>query len=308
MRSTSLKSQLVLMALSLALVPLDARDTRADTLMLSSETRLVQIDIDHTEDFYSSCIPLPPSPCMPDSSTTTHFSDSATAPDAAPWTATASLIQFPNTSATQDSEIGATFIQATGSHTAVSSYSNTGGFPITFISENHATETSLVVTFDLAADCAFDLSGSVTTEGGIFSTSSTYIRLSVAGGGVIAEVQVDSAEGCADPECLVVGPAPIATSGVLAAGTYTLEAFAGGIATGVHSTIGSFGSGEGGAFEVNLVLAPQPVPTLSVYGAVFLAMSLLVLTAVIADRNSKRSIHRREVGIMSIRSGDDPVR
>jgi hypothetical protein len=61
---------------------------------------------------------------------------------------------------------------------------------------------------------------------------------------------------------------------VLTAGTCTLEAFAGGAAGGVHGTTGSFGTGQGGSFQVELTLAPQPVPALPHLGSLVLGVLL----------------------------------
>jgi urease beta subunit len=238
-----------------------------------SQERRVAVDIDVVEDTFSSCIPLITPGCLPDSTTTANHPDSAEAPDTGPFLATANVPGFAATSASQDSEIGAWTIRASGSHAATATFWNTGGFPITFHSEHHHVESRASVEFQLEEAVGYSLDGSVSTGGAIFSASSAWIRL-VGPGGVVAEVQVDSDPDCIDPGCFSVGPAPLSASGVLAPGSYTLEAVASGLASGAHSTSGSFGTAVDGAFDVELVLDGPPVPSLR--GPALALLALLV--------------------------------
>ncbi len=268
-------------AAGLALAALAATPAAAQ-LQLVSDDRAVSVDITVTEDYFASCIPLITPGCTPDSTTTNNYPDSASANSGAPFAETASRPEFPTTSASQDSQVSPTGITASGSHAATANFYNTGGFPITYHSETHEVESRLVVEFELAEATPYALSGSVATGGAIFSFSSSYMRLS-GPGGTVAEVQVDSDPNCVDPSCFQVGPAPLASSGTLAAGTYTLEAVAGGTASGAHSTSGSFGTGVDGSFEVELALAPA-VPSLAPPGAALLALALGLAGAAAAAR------------------------
>jgi hypothetical protein len=274
-----------LLVAATALLPWVAR---ADVEVLSQD-RGVSVDIDVVEQTYSSCIPLITPSCLPDSTTSQNFADAETAPDALPFVATANAPAFPGSLASQDSEIGASTIRGSGSHAATAGYSNTGGFPITFHSEYHDVESHMRVDFELGAALPYTLVGSVATGGAIFSSSSAWIRLS-GPGGIVAELQVDSDPNCTDPSCFDVGPLPLAASGTLDPGAYTLEAVAQGSAGGVHSTSGSFGTGVDGAFDVELSLGePSAVPSLGTPGLALLAL-LLVGGAGLTARGSGSSL------------------
>lgn len=249
-----------------------------------SQNRQVSVDIDAQQDVFSSCIPFITSGCTPDSTMTTNYPASVSAPDTSPFMATASRVEFPSTFASQDSEITGSTIRASGSHAATASFSNTGGFPITYYSEYHDVETRADVTLELAAATTYTLSGSVTTSGVVFSTSSASIRL-VGPSGVVAEVQVDSDTDCIDLSCATVGPEQLASQGTLPAGTYTLTAAASGTAGGAHSTLGSFGTGVDGEFDVELALSATSIPTLAAGAEFFLAL-LLPGTGVLLRRRS----------------------
>jgi len=238
-----------------------------------SQQRRVAVDIEVSEALYASCIPLLDPLCQPDEVTTTNFSDSETAPDTSPFVETANDPAFPSTWASQDSLLGANRLRASGSHVAASSFWQSGGFPITFHSESHAAESSVVVDFSLAETTPYRLDGNVATSGGFTSSSSAWIRLS-GPGGVVAEVQVDTDPNCTDPGCFTVGPEPLGATGTLAAGSYTLEAIASGNASGLHSTSGSFGGGMGGAFDVELLVGAAVLPGLGPPGLALLSLAL----------------------------------
>lgn len=276
-RSTSRRAAAFRIAALLLLA--QAASAGNDPWSLVSQDRAVSVDIDVVEDFYSSCIPILQPGCTPDSTTTTNFADSASAPDAGAFDATASRPEFPSTFASQHSEIDADAIRASGGHAATATFSNTGGFPITFHSEFHDVESRAVVSFEVDATTPYRLTGTVTTGGAVFSSSSSSLRLS-GPGGVIAEVQVDSDPDCALPECFTVGPELLTASGLLDPGVYTLEARAGGTAGGAHSTSGSFGTGIDGAFEVELLLPPPAVPALPPGAVLLLALALAAAGAV----------------------------
>jgi hypothetical protein len=142
------------------------------------------------------------------------------------------------------------------------------------IDEVHASDTSFSATFVLATAGLYQLTGSVSTSAGYFAESTAFIRLTGPGAQVVAEVQVTRDSQCEPvPECETVGPEPIAASGVLPPGTYTLEASASGWASGYRS--GTFGWGDVayGDYDVELTLAP-PVPALPVAGSALLALAI----------------------------------
>jgi len=251
-----------------------ASKAQPGVLQLVAQTRDVSIEIETEENYFESCAPFPGSGCEPDSTTIETFPDSASAPGPDPFEATAARPEFPNTFATQDSEILNSSIQATGSHKGISDYYDFGGFPITYHSETHDTHTRALVTFEIDAPSAYELRGSVTTEGEMFSSSSSRISLTRPAGVVLAEVMVLSDPNCVSYPCRTVGPELLEAAGWLEPGTYTLEAIASGQASGIHSMIGTFGSIEGGEFEVDLQLS-APVPVLPWLSRVLLALALL---------------------------------
>jgi len=243
-------------------------------LQLVSQTREVSVEVETVEYYFESCLPLLDPYCDPDSTTSASFPDRDAAAGPGPFVSTASRAEFPNTFATQVSDIMSSSIRAAGSHQAGSSFWNSGGFPITFHSESHDTDTRALVTFELDAASAYVLSGSATTSGLMFSGSSARIRLIGADDEILAEVEVSSDPGCVDEDCLTVGPELLEASGCLQAGTYTVEAIASGHTGGVHSTSGSFGSFQGGEFELELQLSAS-VPLLPGVFKGLLALALL---------------------------------
>lgn len=258
----------------LGAVLLLAATARADAFVLDSQSRSVEIEILHTEATYESCIPISDPLCQPTSYQATPYQSSASAPDAGPWTASAELAAFPDTSAQQDSEIDPNLLHAAGSHQGTSHYALIGSFPLTVVREDHSGSTTFSATFTLATAHPFTLAGSLAAGGGLFSGASTVVRLSGAGG-VVAEVVAESDPDCADPECHAVGPLPVDARGTLAPGSYTFEAIASGTAGGYVSGAGAFGSAYDGAFDVTLDLSPPAVPALPLAPALALAGGLV---------------------------------
>ena len=270
----------VLLSALLAMLP-TASSAQPGVLHLVSQSREVRVDVESVEAYYASCIPLISPGCTPDSTTVETVSDGDTASGSGPFVASASPPGFPGSIATQDSEITTSSIRAAGTHAATSTFWNSGGFPITFQSESHDTRTLASVSFDLDAPSAFVLSGSVTARGLMFSGSTSSIRL-IGPGGVVAEIVVNSVADCVDPACVSVGPEPIDASGILEPGSYSLEAVASGNAGGVHSTAGSFGSFEGGEYEMRLELS-VPIPAIPFEWRVFF-VALLVAGLALAEK------------------------
>lgn len=243
-------------------------------LQLISQTREVSVYIETEEDYFESCVPLDPN-CQPDWTITEVFPDSDSASGPGPFVSTASRPEFPATFASQDSEITSWSVRAVGSHRAGASFWYEGlPFPIIFHSESRDTDTHALVSFELDAGSAYVLSGSVTTRGLMFSSSSARVRLTGPGDVLVAEVEVLSDPDCPSDDCETVGPELLDASGVLAPGTYTLEAIASGRAGGIHSTSGSVGSSQGGDFEVELQLS-APVALLPGTSRALLALALL---------------------------------
>jgi hypothetical protein len=194
----------------------------------------------------------------------------------------------PGTAASQTSEITGTLVSASGSHMGSSVYTNSGGFPVTFVSEDHTSATAFTATFQITTAEDFHLSGSVTTSGLLSSSSTAFVRLLGPGAAIVAEIVVDSDPGCVDPEtCGTVGPEPIDVSGTLTPGSYTLEAGASGLAQGIHSTSGSFPSGYDGAFDLTFALATPSVPAFPVGAGAVLAAALGGLGGVALRRRAR---------------------
>lgn len=136
----------------------------------------------------------------------------------------------------------------------------------------------------------FRFRGDVSTVSGLWSASTTFIRLTGPGAQVVAEVQPSrSWEGCTpDPDCSMQGPEPISVLGVLQPGTYTLEAGSTGNAQG-YAKFG-FSDVAAGDFDLDFVLRPMgpnfsaPIPALSNGGLAVLGVSLLCTARWLARR------------------------
>jgi hypothetical protein len=267
----------------LAGLALTAPAAHGQFLDLQSQTRTVGIQIDHHERHWT-CFPYTPDPeCQePDSIVTTSYSDDDVAPDAGPWVATASLQQFPDTFASQDSEITGRWIRASGSQRATSFYDGWEWpeSPIIDIEEPHSSATSFSATFVVATAGRYRLTGSVSTAAGLWGISTAFIRLTGPGAQVVAEVQLSrNSDDCEPwPDCWMMGPEPISASGVLQPGTYTLEA--GATADVEGDAKFSFGDVAFGDFDLDFVLGPlgpdwsAPIPALSAPGSALLAIAL----------------------------------
>jgi hypothetical protein len=270
---------------------LTAPAARGHLLDLQSQTRTVGIQIDHHERHWT-CFPYSDPYCEPDFVITTNYSDDDVAPDAGPWVATASLAQFPDTFASQDSEITGRWIRVSGSQRATSYYDawEFPESPIIDIEEPHSSATSFSATFVVATAGRYRLRGSVSIVSGLWSASTAFIRLTGPGAQVVAEVQLSrSWESCVPwPDCSMMGPEPITASGVLPPGTYTLEAGSTGEAQG-YAKFG-FSDVASGDFDLEFVLGPlgpdfsAPVPALSNGGLAILGVSLVCAARWLARR------------------------
>jgi hypothetical protein len=257
----------------------------AGTLTAVAQTRRVEVSVDETTTVWETGIPgVDP----PTSTSVENFGDSTTAPDFTPFSAAASVPEFPNSSATQQSEVGASSIAASGSHTGVVAIESnfTPPPPFSQINETHDTESLFSVTFELTAACDYALTGSVSTSGGINALSQSRIRLTGPDSAVIAEIEVISDPGCVDSSCFNVGPVSIDEIGTLSPGLYTLEAEASGTATGFYSmATGDVTISNGGQFNLQLLLASQ-VPALPLWTGVAFAALLALASAATLRRLS----------------------
>ena len=219
---------------------------------------------------------------------TSTQSDSESAPGFAPFTATAEVPPF-TMFADQDSSIGATRIEANGG----SETSGSGGLsspPNIFTVTDSEAASRFSTTFAVAAVTPYRLSGSVMSTGGLSANATSAIRLKTSGGAVIAEVSAVTDPNCQEQSCAEVGPIPLIHVGVLAPGSYVLEAEASGQAAPFFFAGNFFGLTSTGHYDV--VLAVTEVPALS-GGALGVLTALLGVAGVAAARRSQRAARRR---------------
>jgi hypothetical protein len=272
-------------------LPLAAGPAAAGIEVLSQQRRVL-VDIDVVEETYTSCAPFNNPGCLPDSTATSHYADSAEAPDSGPFVATANDPALPDTSASQDSEIGAWTIRASGDHASAATFTNSGpGLPVTVHGEDHYAESRASIEFQVDAARRYNVHGSVVTTGWLFAPTSARVRLT-GPGGVLAEVQVDSDPACFELGCTTVGPVPFSASGVLLPGSYTLEALANGGPGGVPTLNSSFVVVGDGAFDVELALDPVPLPSLGGPGLALLALLVAAAGAAALRRRSGATMPR----------------
>lgn len=244
----------------------------------TTQARSVAVTITQTT---LTCMP-PPSGCSPISSS--QESDSETAPDFSPFSATAVVPTVPQSFATQDSTLSAASIIAHGNNEGASG----GGFvapPNIFGATQSALSNSFSTGFSVAAPMPYRLSGSVAASGGLSANTTTRVTLKTSGGAVIAEVIAASDPDCQDNACFEVGPLPIASYGVLAPGAYVLEAVATTSASPFYFAGNFIGLGSSGAYEVTL--AEVAAPALS-RGGVAALVAGLALAALAALRRGVR--------------------
>ena len=157
---------LLLCPLAFALAPPAARAS----FDLTSQTRDVGVTVtQHT----LSCLP-PPTGCSVLS--TTIFSDSESAPDFSPFSATASVSPFTTIFSTQASTLSATSLVAQGNGTH--SGSGTLTTPPNIYTTVESTSATLHrVGFDVDAATPYRLSGSARSTGGLSANATTRITL-----------------------------------------------------------------------------------------------------------------------------------
>jgi hypothetical protein len=216
------------------------------------------------------CYP-PPTGCVV-FGTPVNYSDNDSAPDFSPFSATASVSPFTGYAASQSSSLSASLIRAQGS----GQHAGSGGF--TPPPANRATATSgssdshFEVSFDVDAPTPIHLTGSVAATGGLSANSTAQILLRTSGGSTIAEVVAATDPYCQDPSCFEVGPFPLDYEGVLAAGSYVLEASTEGSAWPFYFAGNFIPLASTGQYQVRL--AHVAVPALGPAALALLALSL----------------------------------
>ena len=127
-------------------------------------------------------------------------------------------------------------------------------------------------SFDLDEPTPVRLVGSVTAVGGLTGNTTTRITLKTAGGTLLAEIVAATDPGCQDPGCAQVGPLPLSWFGVLAPGSYVLEADSTGNAAPFAFANNFYTIVSNG--EYDLALSTMQVPALSRGGLGLLALAL----------------------------------
>jgi hypothetical protein len=182
--------------------------------------------------------------------------------------------------AQQDSSIDTTRIEASGSGETTGS----GGFaapPNNFIITDSEAASRFSATFAVASATPYRRTGSVTVTGGLSASALARIRLKTAGGAVVDEVSVQTDPECQFTECALVEEA-LHSIGVLAPGSYVLEAETSGTATPFFFAGNFFGLTSTGQYEVELT--PTEVPALSRGALAALALGLGLAGAAAARR------------------------
>ena len=219
-----------------------------------------------------------------------NYADSTSAPDFAAFAATASVPAFSDFSASQTSSLEATSIRAQGSglHTGSGAYFGPYGFAheTTGTSDSH-----FEVSFDVDAPTPYRLNGSVSAA--IMSpfvcctyhqaSSTARIRLRTAIGTTLAEVVAFADPACNQESCMTVGPSGLYRGGVLAPGSYVLEASTAGSAFPNYFAHQWTTEASTGAYQVELLLLDD-VPALGPGGLALLALALGLAAASLLAR------------------------
>jgi len=215
-----------------------------------------------------------------------NHADAESAADFSPFDATAAVPSFGGFSASQRSSLSAGTLRAQGSglHTGTGEYFEPmfGWAHVTSGSSDSHFEAS----FDVDAPTPYRLRGSVTASGALTANSSVLVRLRTSGGPTIAEVAAVSDPECQSPECATVGPFPLDQVGVLAPGSYVLEASTSGSASPfffAHSFLSVASTGE---YDVELSITE--VPALGPGALALLALGLGLSAAPFVARQHRR--------------------
>jgi hypothetical protein len=202
---------------------------------------------------------------------TSNQSDAQTAPDFSPFVATAQVAPFTGARADQDSSIDVTKLVASGASQSFGS----GGLttpPNIFTITSSDSASRFSTSFDVDIATPFRLTGSVTAAGGLTAGALSRIRLRTAGGTPIAEMSAETDPECQSEECSTVGPLPLHATGVLAPGSYVLEAEASSQASPFTFAGNFFTMLSSSQYQVEL--SATAVPALGDAGLALLALSL----------------------------------
>jgi hypothetical protein len=220
------------------------------------------------------CFP-PPTGCSV-IGTPTHYADSDSASDFSAFAATASVPGFTVISATQSSSLSNATLAAEGT----GRHESGGGFvapPNLFQSIASSSDSHFEVAFDVDAPTPYRLAAHVTATGGLSANSAARVRLRTSDDVTLAEVLAATDPECMDSGCSTVGPFPLQQTGVLAPGSYVLEASTAGSAAPFFFAGNFFALASTGAYEVQLSVTA--VPTLGPGGWSLLALMLGISAA-----------------------------
>ncbi len=237
----------------------------------TAQTRSVRVDIVQNT---LSCLP-PPTGCHVTG--TTNFFDLDAAPSSPPFlpfSATALVPPYTGSFAGQDSSLSAAGILAQGATQGTGSASLTTP-PNIYTAISSQTANVFSTSFDLAAPTPIRLVGSVTSTGGLSGNTTTRITLKTAGGSLLAQVIAATDPNCQEPSCSQVGPLPVAWYGVLAPGSYVIEANAGGSATAFFFANQFFTIVTGGEYELRLTEVQLPALSHGALGLLAASIALV---------------------------------
>jgi hypothetical protein len=219
----------------------------------------------------------PPTGCIAVGTPVNH-ADGESAPDFAPFTATAAVPGFDAFAASQSSSLAAGAIEAQGSSAHAGSGAYTPPPPNLASVTSGSSDSSFEVAFDVDAPTPVRLSGKVSASGGLSANTTARIRLRTAGGSTLAEVTAASDPACQLSECATVGPLPLEATLVLAPGSYVLEASSAGNGAPFYFANNFYPVASSGAYEV--WLAQTAVPALGPGALASLALALLAAAPV----------------------------
>ena len=180
---------------------------------------------------------------------------------------------FTEISATQISSLTSGSIEAEGT----GAHASGGGFvapPNFFQQVASSSDSHFEVAFDVDEPTPYRLAGRVTATGGLSANSVARVQLRTSEGARLAEVLAATDPNCMDSSCSVVGPFPLEQTGVLAPGSYVLEASTSGSAAPFFFAGNFFSLVSTGAYEVELTQIA--VPSLGASAQALLALALAV--------------------------------
>jgi len=233
------------------------------------------------------CFP-PPTGCTVVGSPT-QYSDSHSAPDFSPFSATASVSPINGYSASESSSVSPGSLHAHGSGL----HTGSGGLsapPNLYTTSSGSSDSHFEVSFDVATPTSIHLTGSVGATGGLSANSTSRIRLRTAGGVTVAEVVAATDPDCMDSSCATVGPFPLDSTRVLAPDSYVLEASTSGDASPFFFANDFIDLASTGEYHVELAYTAVPALGPAALGA--LALSLALAASPVLARSPARAGRR----------------